>query len=975
MATKTAQIIIEVDDKSLQELNDEIKALELSVSKLKSGTQEWNKQNQKLGQLKTQFNNATKEATKLQNVIEKVSSADQLRAFAKLGQGMVGTFAAVNGAVTLLGGNSKAFDEITAKAASFLQIMGGLNAISETFSKENLKGLSAIGNGFKGLVGTVKAASTGMKAALISTGIGALVVGVGLLIANFDKLKGLFKNQAKEQAEANKKNYDAAQSLTKQSEINYQARLKEIEVKKENYALIQKEYDAINAGANERNRTEIDNQDLANAALTLAQDRLAEEIALNKVLSDEWANAKKKDADAAYAKVEISDATLILLENELALAEVRDRQANLLYMISLQLDENRKIVEKNENALIKLNVQADKSLETYTANRNILAAQIDTLVRMGDVLGGLNEEDEKRLKTLKVQLQALDIQEKARKKQLAEETKQLEQDIKINRLIQDNVIKYRELTNEAIEQANAVERGTESFADYTKYMESSLKKYQEYAKTKLEIANFDKKGLEMFHQQNKQFEVFLKHNQKYVEKAKDGLAVLLSGKKVNEEVLNKNAELLSLQIRINDARTSELEKTIEVQTANRKVLEVKKDELEATNKIIEQQKLFAEGKLKEVEKQLEGNINEEQRKTLLEKQVALESEVNGYVIQISDNNNEILNTKDEIVKTNDEILASEKEINVVVKDTEQKTKETADNVERQSLTFAQLQELVGEYGEEIVVVWQNIMAGFSLVAAIYDRKAANAQENIDKLNKQLEDIADAEAEHQDKLLGYQEELKDANGERYDELMAAIELESQAKSDAAAEESAINAQLAEEEKKKLAAEAKAAKWRKAQALIDATIAGALAVIKSLPNVFLAVGTGILTAAQIAIIAAQKTEAIPEGFEDGGFTKKSSSNSDVAGVVHANEYVVPAHLVERNAGIINSIESQRLRGLESGGLVTPALGGAGQDMIDYERLGSIIMNGFMSVPAPVVSVQKITSAQNDVTVTKQLAGLTR
>ena len=54
MATRKAVIVVEVQDKSLEELNKEIKALDASIKQLKVNSQEWVVQNEKLGKLKTQ---------------------------------------------------------------------------------------------------------------------------------------------------------------------------------------------------------------------------------------------------------------------------------------------------------------------------------------------------------------------------------------------------------------------------------------------------------------------------------------------------------------------------------------------------------------------------------------------------------------------------------------------------------------------------------------------------------------------------------------------------------------------------------------------------------------------------------------------------------------------------------------------------------------------------------------------------------
>ena len=198
--TRTAQIIIEVQDKSLQELNDEIRTLEKNMRTLKIGTTEYVQANEKLGVLKNKFREATTEASKLQNVIRKTTASDQLRAIARLGQGLVGAFGGLTTAIQLLGGSTDTLEEIQTKALQFLSVMESLNSVALLFSKKNLEGLRDIGIGFTNLIKTVKAFSTATKIALASTGIGLFVVAIGAIAANWDRITGAMGRAAREKA-------------------------------------------------------------------------------------------------------------------------------------------------------------------------------------------------------------------------------------------------------------------------------------------------------------------------------------------------------------------------------------------------------------------------------------------------------------------------------------------------------------------------------------------------------------------------------------------------------------------------------------------------------------------------------------------------------------------------------------------------------------------------------------------------------
>jgi hypothetical protein len=107
-----------------------------------------------------------------------------------------GAFASTQGAIALFGKENKDVEKAILKVQSALAITQGFAAM-----REGANSVRQLGTAIKSLTlfqtaynFINNATSTGLKVlrgALIGTGIGALVVGVGLLIANFDKLKAM----------------------------------------------------------------------------------------------------------------------------------------------------------------------------------------------------------------------------------------------------------------------------------------------------------------------------------------------------------------------------------------------------------------------------------------------------------------------------------------------------------------------------------------------------------------------------------------------------------------------------------------------------------------------------------------------------------------------------------------------------------------------------------------------------------------
>src|SRR5690606_10117832 len=92
-----------------------------------------------------------------------------------------------------------------------------------------------------------------------------------------------------------------------------------------------------------------------------------------------------------------------------------------------------------------------------------------------------------------------------------------------------------------------------------------------------------------------------------------------------------------------------------------------------------------------------------------------------------------------------------------------------------------------------------------------------------------------------------------------------------------------------------------------------------------------------------------------FAEGGWTGPGGKY-DVAGVVHADEYVVPKAANNSPAARphLAALEHMRLRGYADGGYVTRASTAPINQQVD-------IMNMIKSMPAPVVSVKEITNNQ--------------
>lgn len=171
----TIQIDIETSqsESSLKAIRNELKKVKDEMAGMEEGSKE--------------FLLAAKRAGELNHKIQEINASvrgcsgdfgDLLGNVTKVGAGMTGAFQAAKGAMTLFGVESKNVEKAIQDMQAVMAMTQGLAAIDQAI--KSFKKLSTvIGAGSKSL--------GGFKKALIGTGLGALVVILGSIIANWDE--------------------------------------------------------------------------------------------------------------------------------------------------------------------------------------------------------------------------------------------------------------------------------------------------------------------------------------------------------------------------------------------------------------------------------------------------------------------------------------------------------------------------------------------------------------------------------------------------------------------------------------------------------------------------------------------------------------------------------------------------------------------------------------------------------------------
>jgi hypothetical protein len=196
---------------TMGDLRKEIKQAQFDVLKF----------SQEFGETSKQALDAAKRVAELKDTIadasEKVGLFDPGKKFQVVGNAvnaLAGGFAAVQGALGLVGVESESVEKSLLKVQSALALSQGLSTIVD--SAKDFKRLGAVASSAFDSIKTGAAnAFKSIKAGLASTGIGLLVIALGAIVAYWDDIKELVGGVSSEQENLNKL---AKENLTTQEE-------------------------------------------------------------------------------------------------------------------------------------------------------------------------------------------------------------------------------------------------------------------------------------------------------------------------------------------------------------------------------------------------------------------------------------------------------------------------------------------------------------------------------------------------------------------------------------------------------------------------------------------------------------------------------------------------------------------------------------------------------------------------------------
>jgi hypothetical protein len=442
------------------QLRQQLKEAQLEMIKLaeagKQGSKEFLAAAQKAGQLKE----AIKDASESANVF---TTEGKFQAVTKSLAAVSGGFTAIQGAIGLVSDDTKAFEETFKKLQSAMALTQGLTALAD------------LGDAFKNLKSVATNAFNGIKAAIGSTGIGLLIIGLGIAV---QQLSSYFN----EQAEAEKEAELQAEILNRQLQelkTTYDQLSQSI-----SYNTQQEVIRAQVAG-----KTEVEIQDIkikgakeALAALDVQAQKEKSNL-LDRLSQNAMSSASEEDKTKKYheLKEEERKADDAYTKNKAKLQNDLDTLENERPLVVKRANE--KIAQNNQDSANKENARKVKALEDQ---RDFDLAELESKKILD--LGLAQTEEEKAIiedKYLQLSLERQakfendreDLRTKEEKSAVALQAKIKDLDNQQAESAQELKDKLKEIADKKVKDAEEARKKSEQ-----DFKDSSNKEYQETLK-------------------------------------------------------------------------------------------------------------------------------------------------------------------------------------------------------------------------------------------------------------------------------------------------------------------------------------------------------------------------------------------------------------------------------------------------------------------------------------------------------------
>lgn len=318
---------------------------------------------EKFGATSTAAINAAKKAAQLKDAIGDAKALTdafnpdrKFQAFSQALQGVAGGFAAVQGAQALFGSESEDLQKTLVKVQAAMSLSQGINSIME--AEDSFKILGSV------IKTNVVGAFSTLKGAIISTGIGALIVAVGILVNQMSEMADAAEEAAKAQEKLNEQTKRFAdiglktnlEALNRQEKVDI-ARAKLAGKSEEDIFNIQQDYRKRRLEVQTAHYNEIKNadKDAAQESLNIIKNGIADGQAAQAEFILKQREQRKQDNKDAQKdnedKLQIQkegDAAIRKAQQDSFLAGIKDDQERSKEQLRIDYENKKLEIEQSK---------------------------------------------------------------------------------------------------------------------------------------------------------------------------------------------------------------------------------------------------------------------------------------------------------------------------------------------------------------------------------------------------------------------------------------------------------------------------------------------------------------------------------------------------------------------------------------------------------------------------------------------------
>jgi len=356
--------------------------------------------------------------------------------------GVAGGFGAVQGAMALFGAESDNVQKTLLKVQSAMALSEGLQSVGESI--DSFKQLGAV------IRTQVVTSFSTLRGAIIATGYGALVVGIGLLIANFDKVKETLLNLFPGLAEFGSKLQSIIQSITDFAGITSEASRAQDALKlalETSNKAIDNQIKILEAQGNKEAEIYEQKKQRINNQIKLIKGSSQEELQTRADLNTELQvleiqEAKRKDKKAKDDKIALDkEAADLIASNEAKIKAAREYEEfdMQLQQRLMQLDEEKATKKRElefqntQNLITDLDYQNELLDNDFAEDQQRLANKEAYIAELKAIeLSNLNLTEKERIDIIsKYAKQEQDIDKAITDSKKAEKKAQVQETIKL----------------------------------------------------------------------------------------------------------------------------------------------------------------------------------------------------------------------------------------------------------------------------------------------------------------------------------------------------------------------------------------------------------------------------------------------------------------------------------------------------------------------------------------------------------------